>query len=136
MAKSVLDDLLERPETKTEKARQSDSPDYKAIGEDKSKTRQIRLSLRLKDGTIHIIAYSYIMRIICTSNQFASLICTDCIVTVEGRNLEAMSEKLQDEQVRYLEEFNPAKFKPPSENEPFIQSITVEEAFSDSAGSE
>mgnify|MGYP005731833427 CR=1 FL=1 len=125
MAETVLDKIRKEQGTAGQ-----NKPDYKAIGEDKSKSRQVRLAIRLKDGSTHIIAYSYIMRMICTSHQFVSLVCTDCIITIEGKNLTGAHEKLQDERVRYLEEFNRARFDMPATGEPFIQSIVIDDSFS------
>lgn len=109
---------------------QEDRRDYKAFGLDKSRDRQTRLMVHYKNGVIEVITYSHLTNVLCTSSQYISLICSNCVLTLEGRNLLApvveginVMELLQDEKIRYIRCFNGAELPEPPDNEPVINNI-------------
>lgn len=102
-----------------------DKQPYQAYGIDQSKNRQMRIDIRDKDGNGFLISYSYLTRIQYTGNEFLSLICTDCLVTLKGANLQLLRNLLHDEKIRYVQAYSQARFVEPKEGEPIIRDIAV-----------
>jgi len=116
--------------TGQERKPQDDRQDYKAFGLDKSRDRQTRLMVHYKSGMLEVISYSHLTNALCTSSQYISLIFSNCVLTLEGKNLLApvvegsnVMELLQDEKIRYIRCFNGAVFPEPLDNEPVINDI-------------
>jgi hypothetical protein len=96
---------------------------YQAMQLDRSKS-QTRLRLHYADGLkVRMLAYAYLIEVVSTSHQWLSLVFTSSIVTLKGRNLDALIENLQDEKVRGLVCFHPGRHQPPASNEPCILEI-------------
>ena len=83
-----------------------------------------------KNSVMEVISYSHLTNVLCTSSQYISLICSNCVLTLEGRNLLApvaeevnVMELLQDEQIRYIRCFNGTAFPEPPDGEPVINNI-------------
>jgi len=96
---------------------------YKACGLDRSRDRQTRLCIHYQDGTIGVMAYAHLLEISCTSHQYLALFYSNVILTMEGRNLIALIEPLQDEKIRSLHCFHVKYFIEPAEDEPIITRI-------------
>lgn len=116
--------LLERYARKNPRAVHTDERQYRAYGPEPAQNRQSKLQIRYRDGTIALLSYAYLMEVICTSHQFVSLIYTNCVITLEGRQLTAMVELLQDDKIRWLQCFHAARFDEAAEGEPVITHVT------------
>ena len=120
------------PETITEEAPQpdnaSDKQPYQAVFVDKSKP-QSRLRLHYPDGyTVRLLNYTYLVEAVTTSHKRLSLIFTDDIVTLKGRNLTGLIEALQDERIRALVGFHAKHHLPPEDPQmPYIEHMVQEE---------
>lgn len=88
-----------------------------------------RLDVRMRKAQGQIVNYGYVTRIIYTADQLITLGCTDCTVTIEGTGLEPLRELLQDERVRWLQEFDRERHKEPDDNAPVIRSIVIKNLF-------
>lgn len=100
-----------------------DESHYLAYGLDKAGDRQTGIRIHDSNGAIELIHYAFVMRVICTSHQFLSLICTDGVVTFEGRNLTALVELIQDGKIRSLHCFHPKQSPEPTNGQPVILRI-------------
>jgi hypothetical protein len=100
-----------------------DRATYHAFGVSKIHERQTRLRIHYQDGTVAVMSYAYLMEVLCTSQQYLSLIYTSTILTLEGRHLEALIEPLQDEKIRSLHCFHAKYFADPAEDAPVITRI-------------
>ena len=96
---------------------------YHACGVDAPRRRLTRLMIYYHDGVVALMSYAYLIEVISTSHQYLSLIFTNCIITIEGRNLTKVMDDLQDERVVYLQCFHGERFEKPEEGEPLITSI-------------
>lgn len=96
---------------------------YHACGIDAPRTKLTRLMIYYHDGVVGLMTYAYLMEAIMTSHQNLSLIFTNCIITLEGRNLSKIIHDLQDERVVYLQCFHNERFEKPEEDEPIITAI-------------
>ena len=96
---------------------------YNACGVDAPSRRLTRLMIHYHDGVVALMSYAYLIEVIATSHQYLSLIFTNCIITLEGKNLTKVIEELQDERVVYLQCFHGERFDKPEEGEPIITSI-------------
>ena len=124
---NIFDIYADKPE---QESKEDGAQDYKAFGLDKSRERQTRLMVRYKDGMLEVIAYAHLTNALCTSSQYISLIFSNCVITLEGKNLLApvieganVMELLQDEKIRYIQCWSGAAFSEPSDNEPVINDI-------------
>lgn len=103
---------------------EEEKPDYKAFAEDATKEKQGRLRIHYLDGTITTMAYAYLVETLCTSHQHLSLIYTNVVITLTGRNLIKLVEPLQDERIRSVQCFHAEHYEPPTEGEePVITQI-------------
>ena len=88
--------------------------------------RERRLMLFFQDGQISILSYAYLMEVLCTSQQYISLIYTNCVITLRGKGLTAFLGMLQDEKIRSLQCYHPEVHQPPAEDVPIILSMKRE----------
>lgn len=88
--------------------------------------RERRLMLQFANGTVGILSYAYLLEVVSTSHQFISLLFTNCIVTLEGRNLGVLLSPLQDEKVRVLQCFNITLHLEATEQDPVIVALKRE----------
>lgn len=102
---------------------QQEESHYQAYGLDKAGDRQTGIRIHDSNGTIELISYAYVMRVLCTSHQFLSLICTDGVITFEGRYLTALVELIQDGKIRSLHCFHPRQYSEPEKGQPVILRI-------------
>ena len=98
--------------------------DYQAWGIDQAKKQQTRLRIFYGNDTIGLMSYAYLMEAACTSHQLVSLIYTNCVITLEGRNLTELIELLQDERIDYLRCFQVDNYTKPTGDKPIIIDIT------------
>jgi len=124
----------EQPATQPEKNAQAapaptppkELQDYQACQEDKSRNHQTRLKLYYVDGTVGLLSYSYLIEATSTSHQYLSLLFTNVIITLEGRNLTGLIDLLQDERIRWLRCFHPTRHKEPEADAPIITGMVRE----------
>jgi hypothetical protein len=96
---------------------------YKAAFLYKAKTRP-RLRLHFADGVkVKVLSYTYLIEILLTSHQWLTLVFSSSIVTLKGRNLDALVEPFQDERVRALIGYRPGIHPEPASHEPCILEI-------------
>lgn len=133
--RQVVKDTVQRepePEADTEQSQQPDSTSgkqpYQAMYVDRSKP-QSRLRLNYPDGyTVRLLNYTYLVEAVTTSHKRLSLIFTDDIVTLKGRNLTGLIELLQDERIRALVSFHAKHHLPPEDRlMPYIEDMVQEE---------
>ncbi len=62
------------------------------------------LDVRRKDGSGEVIRYSHLIRLSYSTDRLLSLVATDCIITLEGAGLDSLRERLQRQEVAYLQE--------------------------------
>lgn len=124
---SILDKY--RPGTKSEattvpeELSTTGKQSYHAFGVDAPRSRLTRLMIHYHDGVVALMSYAYLIEAVATSHQYLSLIFTNCIITLEGRNLTKMLDLLQDERVVYLQCFHSERFEKPEDGEPIITAI-------------
>lgn len=131
---TVHEALQRKPEPDTSAAENpqpdgsQDKQPYQAVFLDKSKP-QSRLRLHYPDGyTVRLLNYSYLVEAVTTSHKRLSLIFTDDIVTLKGRNLTGLIDMLQDERVRALMSFHAKHHLPPEDRlMPYIEDMVQEE---------
>ncbi len=96
---------------------------YQAVHVDKSKV-QSRLRLDYGDGkVVRILSYAYLIEVMSSSHQRLSLIFSNDIVTLKGRNLGALLDPFQDERVRTITCFHRGRYQQPDAGEPIIEEI-------------
>ena len=81
------------------------------------------------DGTTSSFPCFSIKEILSTSPNFLSLILdTGTVITLQGRNLTALHEAIEDDRVRTLKPFDERRHAPPAsaDDAPFIASIVRE----------
>lgn len=128
----------EQPETQAEDPAQSGAEQasqaapqeaqqaYQACQEDKSRDHQTRLKLYYADGTVGLLSYSYLVEAVSTSHQYVSLLFTNVMITLEGRHLTELIDLLQDERIRWLRCFHPARHQTPEDGAPVITRMVRE----------
>lgn len=121
---AILDQYRARP-----KPAESSAPDsaseraYRAYGVDAPQKRPTLVAIHYGDGQIGLMQKSFMTEALLTSHQHLSLIYTNCIITLEGRNLHLLLELLQDEKILSLHCFNPKLHDKPAEGEILITRI-------------
>ncbi len=94
---------------------EDDAPDpdsYVAFSKGKQGGRRGELGMLLyfEDGeTIDVLYYAYLMRVVAFSPEEISLMCTDCVYTIFGKNLSPLLPLLRDHKIIYLQGFNEQK---------------------------
>lgn len=100
--------------------------DYTAFHLDAPRNRATRLRVNFPGGASSLFSYAYLVEVLTTSHQYVSLIFTNCIITLQGRNLSGLLDVLQEERVLTLEWFNAERFEPPEEGAPIILGVERE----------
>jgi len=93
---------------------------YQAYAADAPRTKVTRLMLRYPDGTLGLMAYAYLIEAISTSHEFLSLVFTNCIITLEGRNLTKLLNLLQEERILEMYCFDPRQHEASDADEALI----------------
>ena len=96
---------------------------YKAYGVDAPQRRSTLVAFHYGDGRIGLMQKSFLTEVLLTSHQHVSLIYTNCIITLEGQNLDQLLELFQDEKILSLHCFNPKIHDKPAEGEILITKI-------------
>lgn len=106
-----------KPDTSKQpyKAYRIDAPDNQGA--------RIRIERNDEDRTTSSLARSYLVEWVASADQYLSLIFTTALFMIEGKNLDDLLEKLDDNQVNAICCFNPLRYLPPGENEPIITAI-------------
>lgn len=134
-ASSLRDQFLKRHEEAEDEIEEMDDPTpdpatYEAFSKGKQGMRgQLGMLLYYEDGqTIEVLYYSYLMRVIATSPQILSLMCSDCVYTVTGDNLMPLMPLLRDHKILFLQAFNDQKHPPLSADNdtPRIDTISMQ----------
>lgn len=104
----------------------SDKELYKAYGTSAAAKRngEKRLRICFADGTVSMPSYTYLVDVVYTSHQFISLIFSRFVIELQGRNLTALLDQIQDEKLRYIQCFRADVFAEPLDDAPVIISIT------------
>lgn len=95
---------------------------YKAFGSEPGRNPVLRLEIRFR-GDFHreTIAHANIARTRCTTHEIFSILCPDCVVKLEGRNLHKLTAHFLDNSIRYVQVYDPEKHhKPEDGGKPFI----------------
>ena len=99
-------------------------PEYQAIGLTKTGGEENGIRIHEANGRIELIAYAYVMRVICTSHQAVAVILTDGALMFLGENLTRMVEYIQDRKIRSLHCYrHDQDGTPPPDGEPVIHAI-------------
>ncbi len=93
---------------------------YQAYDAEAPRTKVTRLLLHYPDGTLGLMAYAYLIEAISTSHEFLSLVFTNCIITLEGRNLTKLLNLLQEERILEMYCFDPRQHEVPDADEALI----------------
>lgn len=120
-------DILERYVLKSERSRTPNEA-YRAYGPETAHQRETKLQIRLANGMVTLLPYSYLVEVLCTSHQYLSLIYTHCVITLEGRHLNKLIELFQDDKIRWIQCFHPEQFSEVSKDQIAITKIERQKA--------
>jgi hypothetical protein len=101
---------------------------YKACGKAAPRRPVARFDLRYARGEQWegmLIDYLKLRPIEYTGHQRILLPTTEYLITLQGVWLDALLDALQDEQIRFLQQFHPWYFHTPPEGDPIIQEIHI-----------
>ena len=98
---------------------------YQAFGLAQEGREEDGLTFYHEDGVITAMFYVHMTGMICTSHQFLSLVYTDCVYTLEGRNLHMLIPLLKRRKIDFLHCYSPRDFVEPA-NEPVVRRIRRE----------
>lgn len=87
---------------------------------------QLRLRLYAENDVISLMTYSYLTEAVTASHQYLTLVFTNCIFDLFGRNLTLLLDPLQDARIRALYCYRKDRYPEPSESEPVILNIRRE----------
>ena len=97
--------------------------EYKAI--EKSNRAIRRLEIHFEDASSTLVSYTQLIRCIRSSEgNFLTLIFTDVVITLEGRNLAALIPLIKEEKLSAIFCFNPENDTPAPASDPFIEKIS------------
>lgn len=99
---------------------------YRAFYVDPNGSRQLRLDVRMKDGSGLLIPYGHILPVRYDGEELVSLLCTGLAVTIEGKRLRPVIEALQRENALYLREWDGHQERA-DEGGPVIERITLQQ---------
>lgn len=69
------------------------------------------------------MSYSYLTEIYATSDRFLSLIFTNVVVTLEGRNLFKLYELIEEDKVHWVQRYDPLRHSEPEEGAVIVTDI-------------
>lgn len=114
------------PDAEPETVSQEDEREYQAYRTRSTARPETRLLVYFENGYTALFSYAYLMRVLCTSHQFVSLIYSDGALTLRGRNLYSLLARLQDDRVRSLHCFIAGFHHEIAPDQPVIQAIKWE----------
>ena len=98
---------------------------YQAMTVDPQNRRQpARLRIVAGDGVVSLLSYAFLSEVHCSSPTRMSLIYSHCAFSLEGRHLDHLIDKLQEDKVRALICFNPKHHDYPDDGTPLITRVT------------
>lgn len=71
------------------------------------------------------IQYRFLIRIAYVGDDHLTLMLSDCIIDIEGKNLRDLRKRLARRRVTYIQAYNPFAWPKPPTNEPIIEKIQV-----------
>jgi hypothetical protein len=105
---------------------------YKAFTTGGQGRGETRLKLVHGNGMVTLMTYAYLVEVVSASHESISLVYTNCVIVLMGRNLMELIDLIQDEKLRALHCFNAKKYERPPVDAPVILEIkrlTLKEAF-------
>lgn len=119
---------VQRPAERSENIESgaTDEIDYRAYGANRSGRQAIMLDVRTLGGVRLAVAYSYLNSIFFDASGEIVLSFGSHNITVRGRNLAPLYEKLLSHSVRYIHQENPDLEKDVSSGDTFIAAIDIE----------
>lgn len=96
---------------------------YQAVEIEESNRRVLRLRIHFSDGGIDLNSYGYLSNVYSAAPNYLDLIFRSGIVYMEGENLRSLLDDFQEERVRAVHAFDPARHKEPAKGAPVIRSI-------------
>lgn len=108
----------------TNRVTQSGKIPYKAY--EGSAHRQLGIQLIGNDGIPQIMYYAYLMTVLPASHQSFSLIFTNHVYTVKGRNLLEIVPQFQEHSIKQLQCFHLKRHQEPASDAPIITDIVLE----------
>jgi hypothetical protein len=102
---------------------EQDDNRYRAFRLGQSGRPQLRLRLYAENGVVSLMTYAYLTEVVSGSHQYLTLVFTNCLIDLFGRNLTALLDPLQDGKIRALYCYHKEHYPEPAENEPVIYSI-------------
>lgn len=120
---SIFDRLTAQKQEKV-----NDSPavvlqPYHAAVNEKPGRRTYFIRIHYSNGDIEQLNYSHRKYDLSTTPERLYISFSNGIVAIKGKNIRLLLDDLQDERVRSLQPFDPAKHNPPNEGQPVIHSI-------------
>ena len=107
---------------------------YQAYGKARAGRAVARFDLRYARGEQWegmLIDYLKLRPVEYTGHQRILLPTTEYLITLKGVWLDALLDLLQDERIRYFQQYHPWFFHIPPEGEPIIQEILIESRHGD-----
>ena len=102
------------------------SPAQAEYGQIEAEGTAVTLDLRKKNGDRETFPYSYLVRMQFDKSGIITLKFSDTKVTITGRNLTGLYDKLRDYKVTSIQE-NDDRYDSASEDDLFISSIEIEQ---------
>lgn len=97
--------------------------EYKPAEKSSRAVKRIRIITR--DGDTTLVSYALLIRVLLAkSGEFLTLIFSDIVVILQGRNLAPLLPLLQEDKISALVCFNPDIHVPPAQSTPCIGQIT------------
>ena len=128
-----LDQYFDDDYTTEEKPEAQEVPHYQAA--DVTSKISNRMKIVRRDGSAIYLPYQHIQQHIITAQQdMLTLICSSIVITLEGQNLETLADQIQEEKVKAITCFNPARHSPAPANAPCITAITEQSPSEFAAG--
>lgn len=105
----------------------NDEPTYTAWHVDLANNGyEINLEVRLKNGNSVGCAYSYLVSPDCEGNGKITLEYTNRTVTIKGRHLRELYQRILDHAVQYVQEYDLLQHGEVDEDVPCIDSIQIQ----------
>lgn len=97
-----------------------------------SRSAPSKLTLRLADGRKRMLPYRFLMEVDCTTltngNWLISLLYPSRSVVIEGRNLDELVKRLEDDAVPWIQEFDPNQWLLPEVGGSVIFTVQINTA--------
>jgi hypothetical protein len=94
-----------------------------------SRSTPSKLTLRLASGKKRMLPYRFLLEVECDTlangDWLISLLYPSRSVIIEGQNLDELVNRLEDDAVAWVQEFNPMRWNKILDKDPLIYKITV-----------